>query len=132
MTGDPSSPALVSRHIRCLGLFEEANAMKRSAPMSPSWNYRWSRTFFNSSTIRRYTTVVLIVGLVRLVSFLYAVAAGALSFPRAAKLFAHPPFRILLVMLTWSLIYTLLTGVRRPTLMPGTGSSEMSPSSPAS
>jgi succinate dehydrogenase/fumarate reductase cytochrome b subunit len=84
--------------------------------MSPFWNYRWSRTFFNPSTIQRYTALALIVGLVTLVCFLWAVAAGAYNYPRAANLFARPLFRAFLVILTWSLIYKMLTGTTDPRL----------------
>ena len=117
MTGDPNpSGPCESSHSATWTALKEVSAMKRTAPMSPFWNSRLSRTFFNPSTIRRYTTVALIVGLVTLVCFLWAVAAGAYNYPHAANLFTHPPFRAFLVILTWSLIYKLLTGTTDPGL----------------
>ena len=100
---------------------KEVNVMKRPAPISPFWNYRWSRTFFNPSIIQRYTALVLIVGLVMLVYFLWAAAAGAQRYSRAAKLFASPLFRAFLVILTWSFIYHLLAGIRHLILDAGYG-----------
>jgi succinate dehydrogenase / fumarate reductase cytochrome b subunit len=111
----------VSLQAAKITVLKEVSAMKRAAPLSPFWNYRWSRTFFNPSIIQRYTAFVLIVGLIMLVYFLWAVAAGAHSYARAAKLFAHPLFRAFLVILTWSFIYHLLAGIRHLILDAGYG-----------
>jgi succinate dehydrogenase / fumarate reductase cytochrome b subunit len=91
--------------------------MKRSASMSPFWNSRWSRI----SIIQRYIVFVLMVGLITLVYFLWAVTAGDQSYARATKLFVHPLFRAFLIILTWSSTYHLLAGIRHLSLDAGYG-----------
>ena len=95
--------------------------MKQTAPTSPFWIYKSSRTLFNPSIIHRYTAFVLTAGLVTLVYGPWAVASGAASYARAQALFAHPLFHAFLVVLAWSFSYHFLAGMRHLILNAGYG-----------
>jgi succinate dehydrogenase / fumarate reductase, cytochrome b subunit len=82
-------------------------------PLSPHLSvYRMSRYTLATSIFNRLTGLALSLGLVLLVYWLMAVAAGALPFARAARLLAALPAKLLYLVLIVAFSYHLVAGIR--------------------
>ena len=84
----------------------------RARPLSPHLQvYRWqiSNTL---SILHRLTGAVLSIGLVALVAWILAVAAGAGAYGRTMRLLGGPLGELLLAGAAFSFFYHLLNGVR--------------------
>jgi succinate dehydrogenase / fumarate reductase cytochrome b subunit len=88
-----------------------SNPTKYSRPLSPFMLYRWQYTMA-LSFLHRATGCALSVGLLLLVYWLAAAAAGAEAYSKAQAVFAHPLIRLLLIAFSFSFFYHLLNGVR--------------------
>ena len=81
-------------------------------PMSPHlFIYRWPMTM-TVSILHRVTGVMLSLGLVVLVAWLLAVAAGTDAYAQFSAILGSVPGRILLVLWTATLFFHLANGVR--------------------
>ena len=88
------------------------NTSARVRPTSPHlWIYRWQ--IGNSlSILHRLTGIALALGLPALCYWFASLAGGEQSYTAAAKLFASPPGRVVLIGWTFAFLYHLLNGVR--------------------
>ncbi len=85
---------------------------KSARPLSPHLGiYRWQYTM-TLSILHRVTGVALSIGLLLLVYWLAALAAGEAAYAQAREVFAHPLTRIALVGFSFAFFYHLLNGVR--------------------
>jgi succinate dehydrogenase / fumarate reductase cytochrome b subunit len=81
-------------------------------PLSPHLSvYRFKYTFITSFA-NRMTGVGLSVGLVVLVYWLSALAAGSQAFDKASIVLGHPVFKVLLVLFGFAVVYHLIAGIR--------------------
>lgn len=80
-------------------------------PLSPYLNYRWQYTMA-LSFLHRVTGCAMTVGLLLLVYWVVAAAAGAEAYARAQETFAHPLIRVALILFSFSFFYHLANGVR--------------------
>jgi succinate dehydrogenase / fumarate reductase cytochrome b subunit len=82
-------------------------------PISPFVTvYRWRYTFLNPSIIHRATGLLLTVGGLLLLYFLFAVADGPEAYGRATRFFSHPLAKLFYVAVAWSFSFHLLHGIR--------------------
>jgi succinate dehydrogenase / fumarate reductase cytochrome b subunit len=84
----------------------------RARPLSPHVGlYRW-QIGNTLSILHRVTGVALAFGLIALSFWLVSLAGGEQSYATAARLFASPVGRLLLMAWTFAFLYHLLNGVR--------------------
>lgn len=82
-------------------------------PLSPHLSvYRMSRYTLATSIANRFTGVALSAGLLLLVYWLMAVAGGARSYARAARLLALPFTQLVYAVLIIAFCYHLVAGLR--------------------
>lgn len=82
-------------------------------PLSPFVTvYKWRYTFLNPSVIHRATGLLLSVGAILLMCFLFAVAGGPETYGRATLLLSHPMAKLLYVAIAWSFSFHFLNGLR--------------------
>ena len=82
-------------------------------PISPHLSvYRMTRYTLATSIFNRLTGVGLSLGLLLLVYWLTAIAAGAAAQARAQHLLAHPLMKLIYVALIVSFSYHLVAGIR--------------------
>jgi succinate dehydrogenase / fumarate reductase, cytochrome b subunit len=82
-------------------------------PLSPHLSvYRMSRYTLATSIFNRFTGVALSLGLVLLVYWLMAVAAGGEPFARAVRVLSHPLAKLVYLGLIVAFSYHLIAGIR--------------------
>lgn len=85
----------------------------RTRPVSPHLSvYKMSRYTLATSIFNRFTGIALSLGLLLLVYWLTAVAAGARSFAHAMRLLATPLAQLVYAALIVSFSYHLVAGIR--------------------
>ncbi|HWK74112.1 MAG TPA: succinate dehydrogenase, cytochrome b556 subunit [Povalibacter sp.] len=84
---------------------------KHVRPLSPFLIYRWQYTMA-LSFLHRAAGCALSVGLLLLVYWLAAAAAGADAYANAQQVFANPLIRLVLFVISFSFFYHLMNGVR--------------------
>ncbi len=85
----------------------------RTRPVSPHLSvYKMSRYTLATSIFNRCTGVVLSIGLLLLVYWLMAVAAGAQPFARATRLLSTPLAKLVYAALIVAFSYHLVAGIR--------------------
>lgn len=85
---------------------------QRPRPLSPFVTiYHWPVTMA-TSIVHRFTGMGLAAGTVLLAWWLYAVASGPDSFRAFMDLAATPLGQVILFLITWSLAFHLLNGIR--------------------
>ena len=85
----------------------------QTRPLSPHLSvYRMYRYSLATSIANRFTGVALSAGLLLLVYWLTAVAGGARSYARAARLLSLAPAKLLYAVLIAAFCYHLVAGVR--------------------
>jgi succinate dehydrogenase / fumarate reductase cytochrome b subunit len=86
---------------------------KLERPLSPHIQiYRLKHTFLSLSVWHRATGVALTVGIVLLIYWLAAAAAGSTSYDRALEVLSSPLAKIAMFGWLWSFFYHLLAGIR--------------------
>jgi succinate dehydrogenase / fumarate reductase cytochrome b subunit len=83
-----------------------------SRPLSPHLEVYKFTYAMATSIVNRITGLALSTGLVLLVYWLVAVAAGARSFARAAMILSSPPCKVLYAILVVAFCYHLTAGIR--------------------
>jgi succinate dehydrogenase / fumarate reductase, cytochrome b subunit len=83
-----------------------------SRPLSPHLEVYKFTYAMATSIVNRITGLALSTGLVLLVYWLVAVAAGARSFARAATILSSPPGKVLYAILVVAFCYHLTAGIR--------------------
>ncbi|MBJ3775254.1 succinate dehydrogenase, cytochrome b556 subunit [Acuticoccus mangrovi] len=90
----------------------DANGGRRPRPLSPHLGIYRPIVTMVMSIMHRVTGMMNIGGLLLVVAYLLALAAGPESFATAQAFFGHWLVRVVLVAFTWSLIHHALGGVR--------------------
>jgi succinate dehydrogenase cytochrome b subunit len=81
-------------------------------PLSPHLSVYKFKYTLTTSILNRLTGIALSLGLVLLVYWLSAVAAGAAAQARAQRLLSVPPLRLIYLGLIFALCYHLCAGIR--------------------
>lgn len=85
---------------------------RRPRPMSPHLSIYRPIVTMVMSIMHRATGMMNVGGLLIVVAFLLAIAAGPEAYESAAEWYGWWPVRIVLVAFTWSLIHHMLGGLR--------------------
>jgi len=103
---------------------ETGTGGRRSRPLSPHLSIYRPIVTMVMSIMHRATGLLNVGGLLIVVVFLLALAAGPVAYESAAAWYGWWPVRVILVAFTWSLIQHMLGGVRHAIWDTGRGMGE--------